>query len=227
MTHRRRGISMLDEDFVEKRIQNLRTGLHIELISIGWIATESALSAVAAVMMGSLALSAFSIDSAIELISGMVLVVRLWVELQTGEDRLTHLAERFASAVVAVLLFALSAYIAWRSGQSLALQKPEQIHLLGLVVAFSSSLITPWLAYHKRRLGLALHSHALLGDAACSTVCAYMSWTLLAGLLAQWTFGWWWADPVAACGILYFILREALHAWEAFRLGMPHVHLHH
>jgi hypothetical protein len=27
-------------------------------------------------------------------------------------------------------------------------------------------------------------------------------------------FGWWWADPVAALGLTYFLVREALEAWR-------------
>ena len=39
-----------------------------------------------------------------------------------------------------------------------------------------------------------------------------MAATLLAGLVARAAFGWWWADPVAALGIVYFIVREAREA---------------
>jgi divalent metal cation (Fe/Co/Zn/Cd) transporter len=39
-----------------------------------------------------------------------------------------------------------------------------------------------------------------------------MAGTLLAGLALRALFGWWWADPVAALGIVYFVVREAREA---------------
>jgi len=27
-------------------------------------------------------------------------------------------------------------------------------------------------------------------------------------------FGWWWADPLAAIAMCYFIVREGREAWE-------------
>lgn len=211
---------------LQRRERLIRGALHIQLLSVGWIMTEAALSAVAAVRMGSLALSAFSVDSAIELISSMVLVVRLWTERQTGTDAMPQSVERAASAIVGTCLFVLAGYVAWKSGQSLALREPLQFQPLGLAVAGLSSMVTPWFAVQKRRFGRLIDSHALLGDAACSTICAYMAWTLLAGLLLQWLFGWWWVDPVAACGILYFVQREAWESLGAAWSGKSHVHAH-
>ncbi len=54
-------------------------------------------------------------------------------------------------------------------------------------------------------------------DAVCSVTCAYMSLTLLAGLLLNRFFGWWWADPLAALVIVYYGIREAVHALHESR----------
>jgi divalent metal cation (Fe/Co/Zn/Cd) transporter len=71
------------------------------------------------------------------------------------------------------------------------------------------------------RLSLArgLGSPALRADAACSLVCAYMSATLLVGLLLNRLFGWWWADSLAALGMIWWIRGEASEALEAARTG--------
>lgn len=201
--------------------------LQIEFVSLAWIVVEAVLSAVAALQSGSLALSAFSVDSAIELLSGLVLTSRLWLEFQYGEAGLSEVVERVSSAIVGVCLFSLAAYIAWRSGQALAIRHSVHTTSLGIAVVAGSSIITPWLARSKHRLGVRLHSHALLGDAACSMTCAYMAWTLLAGLMLQQVFGWWWIDPLAAVGILYFVTREAWESVIATWTGAAHVHNHH
>ena len=62
-------------------------------------------------------------------------------------------------------------------------------------------------------------SAALKADAMCSITCAYMSITLLAGLLLNTLFGWWWADPLAALVLVYFIVREGREALHEARTG--------
>ncbi|MDP9727365.1 cation transporter [Alicyclobacillus tolerans] len=199
--------------------------VQIELLSVGWIAAEAALSAVAAHQSGSLSLSAISMDSAIELISGMILVVRLWIELQTGQVRISKRAEQVASALVSGLLFLLAAYIAIRAGEDLRTHASIEFTPLGLAITAASSVITPWFAVQKRRMGRVLCSTSLMGDAACNVICTYMSWIVLADLGLHYLFGWWFVDPIAALFLLYFIVREGLHAAEGIKTGQ-HVHHH-
>ena len=37
----------------------------------------------------------------------------------------------------------------------------------------------------------------------------------LTGLVLNAAFGWWWADPVAALGVVVFLVREGREALEA------------
>lgn len=41
-----------------------------------------------------------------------------------------------------------------------------------------------------------------------------LSLFLLVGIGANAAFGFWWADPLAALGMTFFIGREALEAWR-------------
>jgi divalent metal cation (Fe/Co/Zn/Cd) transporter len=43
--------------------------------------------------------------------------------------------------------------------------------------------------------------------------------TTLAGLLLNQLFGWWWADPIAALALIWWIRGEANEALEAARTG--------
>lgn len=215
---------MNDEAIESRRLRDVRLAVQLEAVSLLWIVIETVLSAIAALSAGSLAISAFSVDSAVEMLSGVVLFLRLLAEYVARQDVVSEVAERIASFVVGICLIALAAYISFRSGQLLAARTPAEVSHLGIGVAAASGLITPWLARAKYRLGMRMHSHALMGDAACSMTCAYMAWTLLAGLLLQWAFGWWWIDPVAAVGILYFVMREAGESLHAARHGGVHVH---
>lgn len=71
------------------------------------------------------------------------------------------------------------------------------------------------LARAKRRVGRQLGSQALQADATETTLCVWLSAILLAGLSLNALFGWWWADPVAAYGIVYIAAREGIENWQA------------
>jgi endonuclease/exonuclease/phosphatase (EEP) superfamily protein YafD len=49
-------------------------------------------------------------------------------------------------------------------------------------------------------------------DAFQTTACWWLSLVVLVGVGLNAVLGWWWADPVAALGITYFLVREALEA---------------
>jgi len=46
-----------------------------------------------------------------------------------------------------------------------------------------------------------------------------MAITLLVGLLLNKLFGWWWADPLAALALVYFIVKEGREALHEARTG--------
>lgn len=74
-----------------------------------------------------------------------------------------------------------------------------------------SLIVMPLLARAKRNVGRQLGSRALQADATETVLCVWLSAIVLAGLLHV-TFGWWWADPVAALGIVYVAAREGREA---------------
>lgn len=212
---------------MQTREKQLRAAFELELFSVGWVMVEAVLSAVAAYRAGSLSLSAFSVDSAVELLSGMLLVARLFIEIQSGVSMdARHRIERWTSGFIGMCLFLLAAYISLKSGQTLRLHEGPTLSLLGLAIAAASSIVTPWLAVRKLRYGRALGSPSLVGDAMCSFTCAYMSWTLLGGLLMNDVFHWWWVDAVAATFILYFVLDEGFESMASFYSGEAHIHDH-
>jgi divalent metal cation (Fe/Co/Zn/Cd) transporter len=36
----------------------------------------------------------------------------------------------------------------------------------------------------------------------------------LIGLILNAVFGWWWTDPLASLVIVYYGIREGMHAWK-------------
>ncbi len=195
----------------------LRSGIAIEWWSIGWMGVEAAVSLVAGVTAGSVALIAFGADSVIELISAGVLLRRLRAEQAGQRASSVEVTERGASAIVGILLFLLALWVVGSALRDFVVHARPESSIVGLVLAAASTVIMPWIVTAKRKVAARIGSAALRADAACGVVCAYMAGTLLIGLALRALFGWWWADPLAALGIGYFIVREGWEAIEAAR----------
>ncbi|HKX17708.1 MAG TPA: cation transporter [bacterium] len=198
----------------------VRAGIRIEWLTIGWMTVEATVSVAAGLTAGSIALIAFGVDSVIELISAATLLWRLRLEDAgpAASERIEQ-AERQASRIVGASLLALAAYVALQSGYDLWTRSAPERSLPGIVVAAAALVVMPALVRAKVRVASTIGSAALRGDAACGVVCAYMAATLLAGLVLRAAFGWWWADPVAALGIVYFIVHEGREALAGARDG--------
>ena len=72
----------------------------------------------------------------------------------------------------------------------------------------------PLLAWGKLRVARGLGSEALRAEAKETLACAYLSFTLLLGLLLNATLGWWWADPAVALLMVPWLIREGLEGWR-------------
>jgi divalent metal cation (Fe/Co/Zn/Cd) transporter len=167
----------------------------------------------------SVSLQGFGIDSLIELLAGGILLWRLIIEARGGTlDRIER-AERRASWVTAISLFALSVYLVGDSTLTFLTGTQPEASWWGVGLAVAAVIIMPVLWQGKLRVAKRIGSAALKADAACSVTCAYMSLTLLVGLLLNRTIGWWWADPLAGLALVYFLVREGREALQEARTG--------
>src|SRR5437588_10725415 len=83
-----------------RRATQVCIGVRIEIFTVIWMVVEAAVSIAAGILAGSALLTAFGLDSVVELVSGAILLWRLLVEAR-GED-IEHIerAERRAAWVV-------------------------------------------------------------------------------------------------------------------------------
>ena len=167
----------------------------------------------------SISLQGFGIDSIVELIAGGILLRRLLVEQRDDAVSCIEQAQWRASWVTALSLFALSFYILGDSALTFITRTRPESSWWGVGLAIAATIIMPLLWQGKLRVAKGIGSAALKADAACSTTCAYMSLTLLAGLLLNRLVGWWWADPLAALALVYFLVQEGLGALHEARTG--------
>jgi divalent metal cation (Fe/Co/Zn/Cd) transporter len=201
------------------RSGQVRLGIGIELVAIVWLTIEVSVALPVGFATRSVSLEGFGFDSIIELISGGILLWRLLVEQSGGSLEAVERAERRASWVTAIALLVLAVYIVATSAFSFLTQTKPEASWWGVGLAIAAAVIMPLLWQGKLRVAKHIRSAALKADAACSVTCAYMSLTLLAGLLLNRVFGWWWADPIAALGLVYFLVREGREALHEARTG--------
>jgi divalent metal cation (Fe/Co/Zn/Cd) transporter len=165
------------------------------------------------------ALTTFGIDSALELFTALVVLRQLILHTQRATGEELDARERQASRLVGLGLYGLIAYIVASSAWSLASGSRPQSSPVGLALACAALIVMPVLWRWRLVLAGRLDSPALRADAACSLVCVYLSVTLLAGLLLNALLGWWWADPLAALAMIWWIRGEAAEALEAAKSG--------
>ena len=189
--------------------------LRLEYLTVGWNLVEGVIAVAAAIAAGSVALLGFGLDSFVESASGTVLIWRLRAErIGRVSAKDIDALDRRAHQLVGGSLFLLAAYVA--GDAFVALYQGERPHasLVGIVLTSLSIGVMLWLARAKRAAARALGSRALEADAFQTTACWWLSTIVLGGVGLNALFGWWWADPLAALGMTWCLVREGRQAWR-------------
>jgi divalent metal cation (Fe/Co/Zn/Cd) transporter len=188
--------------------------LRLEYLTVGWNIVEGLVAVTAALAADSIALLGFGMDSFVETMSGAVLIWRLHAEGQARNreaiERLDHRAHR----LVGLSLFLLAAYVVLEALKALITGEQPRPTAVGIILPSVSIAVMWWLARAKRRTALALGSRALEADSFQTTACWWLSLITLVGIVLNASIGWWWADPVAALAMTYFLVREGGEAWR-------------
>jgi divalent metal cation (Fe/Co/Zn/Cd) transporter len=183
------------------------SGKHLEYFTILWHLAEGVISLAAGLASGSLSLVGFGVDSLIELASGVAVLWRMTVD---GEVEHRERNENLALKLIGGSFIALAAYLIFESVVSVVGRKAPEPSVPGMVIAVLSLVVMPLLSRAKRNLAAQLKSPAMKADATQADFCAYLSAILLIGLLVNFRFGWWWADPLAALVMAVIIGNEGI-----------------
>jgi divalent metal cation (Fe/Co/Zn/Cd) transporter len=194
-----------------QRERLIRRAFRLEWLTVGWMAVEAVVAIWSVVAAHSLTLAAFGVDSVIELASSGVLIWRLSSELRDGRER-SEAAERIARRIAGGLLLALAFYVVAAAGWSLWRGRGQAFSAPGLAVALLAIPIMLILARRKRALAMELGSRALRADAAEAVACLWLSLVVIASLIVQLAFGWWWIDAAASLAIVWFLVKEGREA---------------
>jgi len=187
-------------------------GKRLEYFSIIWNSLEGLLSVLAGLLACSIALVGFGIDSFIEVTSAGALLWRMHVDAN-AEKRERN--ERIALRIVGACFVGLAIYIAVDAVMTLLAREPPERSIFGIAIALTSLVVMPLLARAKRRVAAGLNSAAMKADSRQTDFCMYLSSILLVGLVLNWLFGWWWADPLAALVMVPIIAKEGVEGLRA------------
>src|SRR5215831_15322837 len=184
----------------------LRRIVRLQVLTMAWMTLEVIVALTAAWAARSPVLLGFGGDSAVELLSATIVFWRF----RSGPD--SARAERSAARVAGGLLFIVGGFVIVGCGLCLLGHLEPRPSFAGILLLFVAAIGMPLLAGRKRELATQVSSAALRADAAESALCGYLSLIALAGLLTNAVFHVSWADPIAALGLVPFIVREG---WQA------------
>jgi divalent metal cation (Fe/Co/Zn/Cd) transporter len=185
----------------------VRRSFRLNVATLAYNSLEGVLAIVAGLLAGSVALVGFGLDSVVELAASLTALWRLHADLD-AERR--ERAERVSLRVIGALFLALAVYVASDAGLALLRREAPSESVVGLVLAALSVIVMPLLARAKRQVALQMGSGALAAEAQQTSLCAYLSAILLAGLALNALLGWWWADPLAALAMVPIIAKEGI-----------------
>jgi divalent metal cation (Fe/Co/Zn/Cd) transporter len=195
-----------------ERAALIREAFRLEWFTIAWMTVEAIIAIASGIAAHSISLTAFGIDSLIELASAGVLIWRLSVELKHGRT-FSDAAERTASRIAGGLLFALAAYVIVAAGWGLWHREGQAFSWPGVIVTLLAIPVMYLLAKRKLAVARRLESRALRADAVEAITCGWLSLAVAFGLLAQLAIGAWWVDSVTSLAILWFLIKEGREAW--------------
>lgn len=196
-----------------ERLDLLGRSQRLAAFTVAWNVTEGVVAIAAAWVAGSRALAGFGLDSAVESISASVLLWRLSTERRDPER--AERVERIAVHAIGVSFLVLAAFVGVEAIRSLAVRAEPDASPVGIALTLVSLVVMPVLAARKRGVAVALGSKAAQADSAQTRACAYLSAVVVAGLVLNAAFGWWWADPLAALGVVAFLVLEGREALSA------------
>jgi divalent metal cation (Fe/Co/Zn/Cd) transporter len=178
----------------------LRRGFALEYATLAWNVVGIVVLAVAAWTARSVALAGFGLDSLIEIGASVVVVWEL-----SGVDG--H-RQRRALRLIGVAFVVLAVYLLIQSTVVLVVGFRPHHSPAGIGWTAVTAVVMFALAAGKARTGTALDNLVLRTEGRVTFIDGVLAVAVLAGLLLNAAFGWWWADPVAGYVLVFYALRE-------------------
>ena len=190
-----------------------KKALQLSYFTVGYNIIEGILSILAGYLASSVALVGFGLDSFVESLSGSIMIWRFNKKgKQTeAEDKKT---EKKATRLVGITFFVFAAYVLYESVKKLIRQEIPQPSAFGIIIAVISIFAMRILYLRKRAVGKEIGSPSLIADSKQTLACIILSIALLIGLLLNYLFGFWQADPLVGLIVVFYLTREGLETLQ-------------
>jgi divalent metal cation (Fe/Co/Zn/Cd) transporter len=198
-------------------VDNLwKKALHLSIFTIVFNIIEGLVSVYFGASDDALTLFGFGMDSFIETISAIgVLVMIRRIRQNPGTDKSKF--EVTALKLTGWCFYVLSLLLAAGAVMNLVNGTKPESTVPGVIISLISIAAMLWLIQSKKSIGRKLDSPPIIADANCNLVCVYMSVVLLLSSAAYELFGFGWIDAIGAAGIIYFSVKEGMESFEKAR----------
>ena len=160
-----------------------------------------------------LALFGFGVDSFIELISGVGILLMVH-RIQRNSSSHRSDFEKLALKTTGVSFYLLVAGLVVSIIISLLTSHKPSTTASGIGISLVSIVVMIILLRAKLNVGKELRSEAILSDASCTKVCIYMSIVLLLSSGIYEATGFAYADALGTAGIAWFSYQEGKECFE-------------
>lgn len=186
-----------------RRVLLVRRGLRLEALTLVWNVVGVAVLSVAAIASRSIGLTAFGLDTLIEIGASTVVI---WELRGTQEDR-----TRRALRLLGIAFTLLASYLIVQGFVALLVAHRPSSSPLGIVWTGATALAMFALARGKSKTGAELENSVLVKESRVTVVDGLLALAVLAGLVLTSTLGWGWVDPMVGFVLAAYAAREA---WE-------------
>ncbi len=204
-------MSTITQQPVQKNYWNY--ALWLAVFTIFYNIVEGLVSIGFGVSDESLALFGFGVDSFIEVMSGIGILVMV-NRIRQNPDTSRTPFEVTALRVTGTAFYILAAGLGVSAVYNIFTNHKPETTLPGLVISIISIAMMWLLVTGKRKVGRTLNSMPILADANCTMVCIYMSVVLLVSSFIYQFTGFGFVDSLGALGLIYFSINEGRESFD-------------
>jgi divalent metal cation (Fe/Co/Zn/Cd) transporter len=186
---------------------------HLSLFTIFYNIAEGLASVILGYKDDTLTLFGFGVDSFIEVMSGIGILVMI-IRIRQNPESSKNQFETKALEITGTAFYMLSAGLLTGIIINIIKNHKPETTLWGILISIVSIFVMVWLMRAKRGVGEKLHSEPIISDSNCTKVCVYMSIVLLISSLIYELTGFAYADAIGAAGLIYFSVSEGKEAFE-------------
>ena len=193
---------------VGTRAVGITTALRLSYVSIAWGTLSGATAVAVGIASYSLAVVGIGLNVVCDVVGSVMLVWRFRQE--RGDPEAGAGAEARAGIVIGIALAVVAVVLTVETIVALASKSRPDVTAISVAAAAVNLVVLVPLGLAKRRVGRALGSKALQGDAMLSLIGAGLALLALVGLVLNWALDWWWADRVAALVVACVAASESV-----------------